>query len=249
MDLEKRSLDLRHMLAVSDELPNGGFAGIANRSEVIDEYGCIVKRGAYKDLEKLTRDGFVPVGHDWGGLPVAYITKAEEREEGLYIEAAFHSTFPAQEARAVVQERIAAGKAVYLSIGFFTTKESQEEIDGRSIRILEEVEVKEVSLVTVPGTPGSAVTSARQGLRLPEELAAVRDAVGGIVRRFEGLKELRNRLSEENTQRVLTLAGEFEAAAADLRKLAEEPKTDPATDPAPLSDEELRQLSKWMETN
>jgi len=218
-EIERRSLVGKLEIRAGEENPNGGFSGYANLSEVRDEYGCIIKRGAYQDLDKLVRDGFVAEGHDWGEMGCAYITLAEERELGLYIEATFHSDDESQAIRKKVQERQAAGKSVALSIGFYSTEWNMAEVDGEETRMITGLVVKEVSLVTVPGTPGSQVTDVRGGKTYAQEFDAVRDAVAGLVRRTGEIAQLRDSLSAEKKAQIVTLADDFAGAEASLRAL------------------------------
>ena len=64
-------------------------------------------------------NGFVPVGHKWDELPVAYPTLAEERGcRPVYgMDVPFHPG-RAGRAHSCAQERIAAGKSMGLSVGF-----------------------------------------------------------------------------------------------------------------------------------
>jgi phage head maturation protease len=95
----------------------GAAAGIGN----IDSHGDVIFPGAFSPevLAEFLRSGFVALAHEWDDLPIGYPTVAEERGRMLYTEATFHSTSEAQDVRAVASERIAAGKSVGLSVGFF----------------------------------------------------------------------------------------------------------------------------------
>jgi phage head maturation protease len=95
----------------------GAAAGIGN----IDSHGDVIFPGAFSPevLAEFLRSGFVALAHEWDDLPIGYPTIAEERGRMLYTEATFHSTSEAQDVRAVASERIAAGKSVGLSVGFF----------------------------------------------------------------------------------------------------------------------------------
>lgn len=95
------------------------------------------------------KDGFGALNHEWGSLPIATISTAREDDRGLYVEGQFHSTPDAQAARTVVRERLERGKSVGMSIGY---KVADDEFkDGA--RHLKEVDLYEVSLVSVPANP------------------------------------------------------------------------------------------------
>ena len=94
-------------------------AGAANVMGILDQAGDVIFPGFWTPvLADFLTNGFVPVGHRWDELPVAYPTVAEERGADLYTEWTFHSTQAAQDARTVAKERIAAGKSMGLSVGF-----------------------------------------------------------------------------------------------------------------------------------
>jgi len=136
----------------------GSFSGYASTFNDKDRAGEIVVKGAFKkSLEAFKRDGFIAVGHDWDGLPVATLEDAYEDEKGLFIKCVYHSTPEAQAARTVAKERKERGKSVGLSIGY-SVKDSEPTSKGL---LLKEIELFEVSLVTVPCNPNANATRAK----------------------------------------------------------------------------------------
>lgn len=220
--------------AVTDEGGKdvGGFSGYANLTEVKDEYNSIFKRGCYKNLDKLVRDGFIAEGHNWGVLGVGYITKAEERERGLWIEVQFHGDAESQQVRQKISERIAAGKSVSLSIGFFTLADAVETIDGEEVRIIKEVDVREVSIVNVPGTPGSQIDDVR-GVTANAQYADVLGAVGVLLDRFDQIAGLRKGVSEGRKAEALELADKLDELSARARAFAAPDDTETQKDDVP----------------
>lgn len=84
-----------------------------------DRSGDVIFPGAYKkSIAGFLKNGFVAIGHDWDGLPVAMPTTCKEVGQQLVSTATFHSTQEAQDARTVCKERMDAGKSVSLSVGF-----------------------------------------------------------------------------------------------------------------------------------
>ncbi len=84
-----------------------------------DRCGDVIFPGAYKKcLPGFLVNGFVALGHDWGGLPVAIPTACKEMGNQLVSTATFHSTQEAQDARTICKERMDAGKSVSVSVGF-----------------------------------------------------------------------------------------------------------------------------------
>lgn len=219
--IEYRSLPGQVELREDASNPNGGFAGYANVTRIVDSYESEFAPGCYQELDALVRDGFIGHGHNWSSLGPGYITEATEDSKGLRIAAVFHGDPESQAVRQKVQERMAAGKTVALSIGFFTTESHTETRDGREVRVIDKCIVKEVSLVTVPGTPGSQATEARGSMPFADEYKAVRDAAVELTKRCGKIAELRESLSQEKQTQIVTLADDFDKASAELRLLVQ----------------------------
>lgn len=87
--------------------------------------GEVIFPGAFVDaLPDFLASGFMADSHDWDDLPTGLITLAEERGNALYCEVAFHGHDEAIAQRDVIAQRLAAGKKVHLSIGFYLDSES-----------------------------------------------------------------------------------------------------------------------------
>lgn len=251
-DFERKTIPLTALKAVDEG--NGGFAGYGSTFGNVDSYGDIVVKGAFLDtIPSFLKSGFNPVGHDWGDLPVAMPTAAKEDERGLFIEAAFHSTQYAQDARAVISERAAAGKDVGLSIGYHT--DAYEMVTSElayssglaqpgdpehwmgGYRLLKKLTLHEVSIVTVPANAEAVVTAVKSHERMT--FAEHIDYADGLV---SGLKAFADRvrsrtdarvkegrvLSEANRKRIGTHLESLRGVADDIEALlaATEPKTD-----------------------
>lgn len=141
----------------------GRVTGYASVTGVIDRVGDVVLPGAFLGLERLVRDGFVAVGHEWTRLPVGWIVAAVEDARGLKVTLAFHETEEGRTAEQMVRERIAAGKTVGLSIGYVVRESARGTWDGERVRLLRRIEVREVSLVGVPANPAAVVTQYEAG--------------------------------------------------------------------------------------
>lgn len=204
----------------------GGFRGYASTFGNVDRAKEAVKAGAFKDtLDAFKRDGFIAVGHEWGSLPVATVKDAGEDGTGLWLEAEFHSTTAAQDARRTTMERIARGKSVGLSIGYSVLEDSK----GEGFRSLDKIDLHEVSLVTVPCNPMAQVSGAKSnslaGLPMAEHSARALAVIEEFVARVKDLSDLRatedRQLSDAHRQRLMTLRD----AAVELLNLSA-PKAD-----------------------
>lgn len=140
----------------------GSFSGYGSTFKNDDRAGDTLVKGAFqKTLEQFKADGFIAVGHDWAGLPVATIIDAYEDDYGLFIQGEFHTTPEAQSARTVVKERLDRGKSVGLSIGFDVKPGGSKANPSTGGRIFTDVELFEVSIVTVPCNPKAQATEAK----------------------------------------------------------------------------------------
>lgn len=223
----------------------GGFSGYASTFNGIDSYKDTIVPGAYaKTIETFLQSGFIAIGHAWSDIPIAFPTAAVEDEKGLVITAEFHSTNLAQDARKVVQERLGAGKSVGLSIGY-KVPEGGFSMRKDGVRELKEIELFEVSLVTVPADSRAGVTGAkgesRAGLTLEDHSKAALAVVEDLVTRFAALGELRVKdgrvLSAANRARIALACGTCEEAVSALQDAgANLADLLAATEPAPKGD-------------
>lgn len=176
-------------------------------------------KGAFAPhLAAFLKDGFIAVGHDWAALPVATPTEATEDDHGLLLKADFHSTQDAQAARTVTNERLARGKSVKLSIGYEVLQD--EYVDEG--RLLKEIKLYEVSLVTVPANPMAGVTASK-GLTLEDNFDAVLAANSELARRLKALASLRAKesrvLSGANWERLSGHYASLDGIVKDLGEL------------------------------
>ncbi len=136
---------------------SGSFEGYASIFGNFDRVNEAVVKGAFSNVDDFIKSGFGAVGHDWSGLPIATIADAKQDDIGLWIKADFHSTKDAQDARTVIQERLARGKFVGLSIGY-EVNDSEYVPEGRLLKALT---IYEASLVTVPANPLAGVNASK----------------------------------------------------------------------------------------
>ncbi len=146
---------------VKQVVEEGFLEGYASVKGEVDAYGDVVLDGAYVNLGEFVRDGFVSFGHDHAGMPIGYVESAREDSRGLFVSMRFHGTSLAQEAWKVAVERMEAGRSVGLSIGYLPVKWRYEERDGRRVRLLEALELKEFSLVTMPAARSALATGVK----------------------------------------------------------------------------------------
>lgn len=266
-DFERKTLPLVELKALDGD--NGGFAGYGSVFGNVDSYGDIVVKGAFAEtIPAFLKSGFNPVGHDWGDLPVAMPTAAREDDRGLFIEASFHSTDRAQEARAVVSERVAAGKDVGLSIGYHTDRYEMITTEDAlasgmaqlgdpehwmgGYRLLTKITLHEVSLVTVPANAEATVTAVKAPERMTfaEHIDHAEGLVSGLKVLPERLrsrsearaKENRNGFSEADRKRISMIAELSRGVADDIDVLLS-----PTEKPEDGKTQLLERIRDWTE--
>jgi Escherichia/Staphylococcus phage prohead protease len=209
-----------------DDTGTGSMTGYASTFANWDSVKERPVKGAFAPhLADFLKDGFIAVGHNWSALPVATPTEAREDDHGLLLKADFHSTPDAQAARTVTNERLARGKSVKLSIGYEVLNDEYVE-EGR---LLKEIKLYEVSLVTVPANSMASVTASK-GMPLAEQSDAVLAAVEDYIARLKQLHSLRAKegrvLSGDNRKRIENAVEALAGAQAALSDLlaASDPK-------------------------
>lgn len=225
----------------------GSVQGYASVFGGIDSYGDRIAPGAYAaTIPDFLKDGFIAWAHDWT-MPVATPARVVEDDKGLYLVADFHTDEISQRARTVTSERLSRGKSMGLSIGYEAVKWRTEKVDEvvrtpwggitDEVRVLEEIKLFEVSLVTVPADDAARVTDAKDGLRLADHEALVREQVPALITRWRSLGEssegkIGAAISRARRERIATLRDVLRSGADDLDALLAE--TEPATDDGKL---------------
>lgn len=151
---------------------DGRFAGYASVFDVVDNQRDRVKRGAFSRSLALRNN---PVQLLWQHLwehPIGVIERIFEDARGLYIEGRLlMDVEKAREAYALLK----AGALKGLSIGY-QSKQSRRDPDT-GVRDLLEVELWEVSIVTLPANAEANVTVVKQGVPAAQTLDALRVAL------------------------------------------------------------------------
>jgi uncharacterized protein len=192
---ETKSLPVE-LKAVGDD---GSFVMYGAAFGNVDEGGDVIEPGAFSNLDLFVKDGWIAHNHKGLALPVGYPTSAIQDARGLRVEGSFHSHPEAQALRQVVKERFAAGKTVKASIGYRTVKAAAGVRDGRPVRLLQDVQLYEVSFVNLPMNPQADVVSAKGANTETTEEGTVPETEikGGILDAFKELFGLVQRKAAE----------------------------------------------------
>ena len=167
MELERKFAGFGDDLSVTDDYRIEGYA---SRFDAADQGGDVVARGAYVASLGTGRGVKMLWQHD-PAQPIGVWDELHEDETGLWVKGRLlEGVAKAREAAAL----IGAGAIDGLSIGY-RTKRAVKDDGGR--RLLTELELWEVSLVTFPMLPSARVAAKGEGPEtdMMRELAAAFD--------------------------------------------------------------------------
>lgn len=153
---------------------NGSFAGYASIFHVVDNQQDMMLAGAFAST--LEKSGGIKLlwQHNFEE-PIGYFTQLREDARGLYVEGKLLLDVQrAKEAHALLK----AGAIAGLSIGYVPVKYRIDPQTG--VRLLEEVDLYEISLVTFPANEQATVHAVKQ-----EELQHLRN--GDLIRLSDGI--------------------------------------------------------------
>lgn len=188
---------------IDDEDPNFfQFEGYASTFGNVDLGGDVIERGAFTRTIDVLRSQARAIPdkpearsllkvlwqHNWDS-PIGSFIELREDEKGLYVKGILPKNDSLVSGRVIPQMR--AGAVSDMSIGYIATRRRFEE----EIRVLEEVELFETSLVTIPMNPEAQVTGIKavvpfQDLPLTSrERPWDRDAAESRVREATGSME------------------------------------------------------------
>lgn len=153
--------------AESIDTEKGIFSGFASTSD-LDQGGDIIVKGAFgRTLMERKERVKVLWQHDMD-KPIGKPTLLEERDGGLYIEAQLSMTTLGRDAAILLKD----GVIDSMSIGY-SVKEKDYDADG--IRIIKDLDLFEVSLVSFPMNEKAVITSVKS-LEVKEIERVLREA-------------------------------------------------------------------------
>ena len=175
----------------------GGISGFfSTYDKTPDSYGDIIEPGVFtKTLEKREASGHpfpLCFNHDFSAV-IGAVDSVKDTEKGPYIEAHFLDTQQAQDVRKMLQSgAIYQFSFAYDVLG--SRQPDEEEKKAGISNVLTEVEVYEVSVVTVPANQNAVATEVKAGRRN-------RKADEDIIRNcIESLKSLLDEGEADNTE-------------------------------------------------
>lgn len=139
-------------LALQFKADDTGLEGYAATFGNVDSVGDIIVKGAFAGSILKRKPKFM-YQHSTDEL-IGVVNEAYEDEQGLFIQASFAKTQAAQDARELVK----MGAIGEMSIGY-STKQADYRSDG--VRLLKEIDLYEVSLVTFPANEMAKITKVK----------------------------------------------------------------------------------------
>ena len=178
MELEHKFCRLGDTVALDDGVLIEGYASLFGKC---DQGGDVVQTGAYAASLAKISDAGGTVKMLWQhdpAQPIGVWDEVREDAQGLYVKGRILADVDkGREAIALID----AGAIDGLSIGYRTVKAAK---DGKGRRLLSELELWEVSLVTFPMLPDARVAAkgdAPEGDQMREMAAALRKARSLLV--------------------------------------------------------------------
>ena len=181
-----------------------------------DSYGDIIDPGAFtKTFEKREESGHpfpLCFNHDFSAV-IGAVDSVKDTEKGPFITAHFLDTDQAQDVRKMLQSGAIYQFSFAYDILGARKPTSEEEKDG-VMQVLTEVEVLEISVVTVPANQNAVVTEVKSGRRNSKKDAEV----------IKQIRDLAQSLLDEDddTTNENSTAGN-EKAAPEVNEASKEP--------------------------
>lgn len=213
MKIEQKHINGISIKSIDEQ---GNLEGYASKYGNIDSYGDIVIAGAFTlSMQRHMTNGTMPKMF-WQHSPDAPIgkwTEFEERPDGLFLRGKINlDTQRGREAHSDIK----FGSIDGLSIGYYTKQSTFDPVSG--VRYLEEVDLIEASVVSLPANSISTVTGIKAGSR---NSAADRDRIMSAIDNLVALLDDEDRqllfqgLDNQNDQSTLVLL--VRAAEKSLR--------------------------------
>ena len=217
---------------------SGSFSAYGNVIGVLDHAGDVTVKGAFENTIKQHKmNGTMPkfLGQHQGRMmPLGIITEIKEDDTGLYFEGKFClDTQAGREAYALCK----MGAIDQFSIGYNTIKERYDNIKG--INYLQELDVKEVSLVTFACNEASTL----QSIKSMEDDAELTDRMIQDMLRENGISK---RKAEKlvNQYKASNVPTEIEVKTiTDFRAKTDTSQTKNHTDISEMETKEMGSLS------
>ena len=181
-----------------------------------DSYGDIIDPGAFtKTFEKREESGHpfpLCFNHDFSAV-IGAVDSVKDTEKGPFITAHFLDTDQAQDVRKMLQSGAIYQFSFAYDILGARKPTPEEEKDG-VMQVLTEVEVFEISVVTVPANQNAVVTEVKSGRRNSKKDA-------DIIKQIRDLAQ--SLLDEDDDKTPEETEADAEKAAPEVNEASKEP--------------------------
>lgn len=223
-----------------------------------DSYGDIIEPGAFTgtiERRKATGHPFpMCFNHDFSAV-IGAIETIEEKENGPYIEGGFLDTQLAQD----VRKMCLSGAIWQFSFAYEVLKRrdpTEEEKKAGVTNVLQELEVFEISVVTVPANQNAVATEVKgaeletkQGKRNSKaDEDTIREAVAQLENTIKSLNSLLDESGEDTTPEDEQAEGAEAEPEVNEAKTSEEPKDDGNAKRAGALLEKINEMTGGSET-
>lgn len=223
-----------------------------------DSYGDIIEPGAFTgtiERRKATGHPFpLCFNHDFSAV-IGAIENIEEKENGPYIEGGFLDTQLAQD----VRKMCLSGAIWQFSFAYEVLKRrdpSEEEKKAGVTNVLQELEVFEISVVTVPANQNAVATEVKgaeletkQGKRNSKaDEDTIREAVAQLENTIKSLNSLLDESGEDTPPEDEQAEGAEAEPEVNEAKTSEEPKDDGNAKRAGALLEKINEMTGGSET-
>lgn len=149
------------------------FEGYASTFDNVDSYDDVVMRGAFVKTLQQNPNFKIFWQHD-SQMPLGVPVYASEDSKGLYIKVKLPKADSFVRDRVIPQMK--CGSIDKMSIGYSTIKCSYKSSNGTQLRLLDEVKLWEVSLVSIPANDQATVTNFKSAQL--DEVKSLKDIEG-----------------------------------------------------------------------
>jgi uncharacterized protein len=228
-----------------DALQEGEFEGYGAAFGNVDACGDIIEKGAFaRSLAEFLKSGVLCWQHDWSE-PIGKPLEAREDDQGLYLKGRVSQTARGKDALTLLRDGVVTKMSIGYEVEAYRVLSDEEGIallgqeaydaamrdlpwwqDG--IRVLTQIKLYEISLVSVPANMNAVVTGVKDlglltGLTLDDHFKAVLVAEREYITRVKGLAALRIKegrmLSASNREKLSSMRDSLSTHVAALDDL------------------------------
>lgn len=211
-------LRFKHFRIKAFDAEAGTLEGYGSKFNVVDQVGDVVVPGAFKNSLMGGAQNIKFLWQHNPAEPIGIFTEMKEDERGLFFKAQLANTQRGQEAR----ELMKMGAIDGFSIGYIPLIEERSEQKGRSVNLIKEVKLLEVSVVTFPCNTQARLESIKS--QFDERFANLsldeQELVRGFIDSILETKHIIFRNPEE--EKPVTTSDEEESDAEQAEEAVEE---------------------------